>query len=460
MKVSPDGEAWQEAIVISRANANVALKSSLTLSGRITPDALTANANDYAPDGFASASVLRISGTATREITGLAGGSDGRIVIALNVGAYPLTLKHESASSSADNRFGFPADVVLAGKQAALFWYDSTSARWKLLAGPAPSSSGGLDDATRRNLRLANIALAKSRGAYLRLLGEFADGYAASGGINAGASSNYAHDGSNKLAKPGTVAGSDEATSAFAISSGDFDGTHTKGKAFDNTNGTSNEWYSQQLSSTPVNGNAWIGQDFGAGNTKDIRSVTIKQGYNDANARVSSAKVQYSDNGSAWTDVQTLSLATDTSVQSFSLPSSGARRYWRLLANANTAGGLAWVVDEIEFRGGDTINNMTLVTATQTADTAPSSIRALLEIEAVDAITLDTDLTVEVSRDGGTTWTSAALSECGGTSSGRIAAESAETSVSVQPSGSSVCARIKTFNNKRVNIHGLDLRWS
>ncbi|WP_204308203.1 hypothetical protein, partial [Klebsiella aerogenes] len=59
--------------------------ASLQLSGDISPTQITANQNDYAPTGHATASTLRLSSDASRNVTGLAGGADGRIVIIHNV---------------------------------------------------------------------------------------------------------------------------------------------------------------------------------------------------------------------------------------------------------------------------------------------------------------------------------------------------------------------------------------
>lgn len=121
------------------------------LSGDISPAQITANQDDYNPTGLADASVLRLSTDASRNITSIAGGADGRVLLILNVGSFNIVLKDDDgATGTAGNRFAFSGDVTLAGDQGAIIWYDSTSSRWRIFAtsaalGGAPSGSAGGD---------------------------------------------------------------------------------------------------------------------------------------------------------------------------------------------------------------------------------------------------------------------------------------------------------------------------
>ena len=123
LKVSADGSAWVEAFTIDQTTGNLALPRGLALSGVIAPAQITANQNDYSPTGAAAASVLQLSSDASRSISGLAGGAEGRVVSIINVGSQPITLLDESASSAAANRFtlgGGSGDLRQAGGDAAL----------------------------------------------------------------------------------------------------------------------------------------------------------------------------------------------------------------------------------------------------------------------------------------------------------------------------------------------------
>ena len=108
------------------------LTEDFALSGDITPSQITANQNDYAPTGHATASVWRLSSDAARDVTGFSGGADGRFLIVLNVGSYTITLKNASTSSTAANRFSMASDLALEAGAGCIFVYDSTQSRWTL----------------------------------------------------------------------------------------------------------------------------------------------------------------------------------------------------------------------------------------------------------------------------------------------------------------------------------------
>lgn len=126
---------WQ---IIGRADLGITtLPEDFALTGDITPTQITADQNNYNPTGLSTASRLRLSSDASRNITGLTGGADGRVMMIVNTGSNAIVLKDGSASSTAANRFDFGADVTLASKNAAIIQYDTTDSRWKLLAATA-----------------------------------------------------------------------------------------------------------------------------------------------------------------------------------------------------------------------------------------------------------------------------------------------------------------------------------
>lgn len=109
--------------------------STLGITGKITPSQITADQNDYAPTGLSTAAVIRISSDAARNITGLSAGADGDIKIVENVGSFSITLKDESASSSAANRFALTSDQILSADSVVILKYDGTAARWRAAGG-------------------------------------------------------------------------------------------------------------------------------------------------------------------------------------------------------------------------------------------------------------------------------------------------------------------------------------
>lgn len=64
-------------------------------------------ANNLNPTGMLSAVVVELSGSAflSANLTGLAGGEDGRWVILVNVASTSIILQHESISSTITNQF-------------------------------------------------------------------------------------------------------------------------------------------------------------------------------------------------------------------------------------------------------------------------------------------------------------------------------------------------------------------
>lgn len=103
------------------------------LAGNIlTVAQITADEDDYSPTGLATRNTVRLSSDAARNITGLAGGADGRLLLFHNAGSYPITFKDESASSTAANRFALAdGDLVVQPDGMVLLQYDLASTRWR-----------------------------------------------------------------------------------------------------------------------------------------------------------------------------------------------------------------------------------------------------------------------------------------------------------------------------------------
>jgi hypothetical protein len=161
LKVSGDGSAWVEAFNIDQTTGNLSLPRGLALTGVVSPPQLTANQNDYNPTGIATASVLQLSSDASRTVTGLAGGAEGRVVSLINIGGQPIVLPDESTSSSAANRFTLGASLTIPAKQAAMLRYDGTAARWRLIAGATGllAASNNLSDVASTAAARANLGV-------------------------------------------------------------------------------------------------------------------------------------------------------------------------------------------------------------------------------------------------------------------------------------------------------------
>jgi len=105
----------------------------MRLPNDISPAQIVANTDEDNPAGLSTATVLRLSTDASRNLTGIVGGTDGRLLNICNIGAFNLVLKHDVTSTAA-NRFYCPgsADFTLTPNSTATLLYDSTSSRWRV----------------------------------------------------------------------------------------------------------------------------------------------------------------------------------------------------------------------------------------------------------------------------------------------------------------------------------------
>jgi hypothetical protein len=122
---------------VNLANANT-WTGSQTFGGIAltsnAPTALAANTNDWALS--TAHSYFKVSSSANVNVTGIANGADGRVIMLVNTGANNLVLLSENAGSTAANRFHFPGgDSIIIGPDGSLtLIYDSGLSRWKFVS--------------------------------------------------------------------------------------------------------------------------------------------------------------------------------------------------------------------------------------------------------------------------------------------------------------------------------------
>ena len=108
--------------------------------------------------------------------------------------------------------------------------------------------------------------------------------------------------------------------------------------------------------------------------------------------------------------------------------------------------------------------NMTLVSTTTAAQAAPTKGDIVLTYtNGAGSTTLDTDVTAEISADGGSTWTALALGSEGSTGSHNIATSHDITISSTITAPYNMAYRIKTLNqsaSKTTRIQAVSLGWS
>jgi hypothetical protein len=131
----PVSTAQQAAINTKLDPAAALITGWWGLGTSLTPPQITADQNDYAPAGLATAGVLRIYSDAPRTITGLLGGPAGRLLVVQNAGSFPITLANNAAASAAANRFALSQNNVLLPQMQTLLFYDlpASGSVWRVV---------------------------------------------------------------------------------------------------------------------------------------------------------------------------------------------------------------------------------------------------------------------------------------------------------------------------------------
>lgn len=111
------------------------MRQQFQRSNVISPAQLVANTDNWAPAGLATATTIRFSTDAARNITGITAQPAGTEVLLVNIGAQNAVLVHD-ATSTAANRFLCPgaANFTLNAGDACWIWYDTGSSRWRVIA--------------------------------------------------------------------------------------------------------------------------------------------------------------------------------------------------------------------------------------------------------------------------------------------------------------------------------------
>lgn len=142
----------------------------------------------------------------------------------------------------------------------------------------------------------------------------------------------------------------DMTSTTNAISGGDYSAAYAKEYAFNNNISplAATSWASLQTG-TGISGVSYIGQ---SGLTKRVGKV---RWYSYSTTQeLSSMKLQYSNNGSTWIDIDTVSMGITQAATWYEYPvsaytPSGATHFFRALANANLGTGEAWWCPEMEL---------------------------------------------------------------------------------------------------------------
>ena len=150
------GQLNSSGAYVLQASGGISLNSAATVSANLT---VTSAGNvafqkgtDYSTVGtsnnvnFGTGVLFRLTGASAQTITGIAGGTNGRILTLVNAAAQSATLKNnDTTDSSAANVIitGTGADLSIAAGASVSLVYDSSSSVWRVVGTVAGGGSGG-----------------------------------------------------------------------------------------------------------------------------------------------------------------------------------------------------------------------------------------------------------------------------------------------------------------------------
>ena len=107
----------------------------------------------------------------------------------------------------------------------------------------------------------------------------------------------------------------------------------------------------------------------------------------------------------------------------------------------------------------ETVSNMVLKSEGFISNYVPTSARVVIFEEDVDTLLANIDMKMEVSRDGGTTFSLATLTKGQDFGNGTLNLFTGEADLAAQPNGNVIVYRLTTMNNKDCKIKGVSLTW-
>lgn len=309
------------------------------------------------------------------------------------------------------------------------------------------------------------IEIADLKGSRLNMAGGIADAYDSETDIDTATSTNESYDSGNDLYSPSS------AQTAIAQGTGTAIGNMTAGgglaAGFDgNTNQAGS---AGALINTGTRTFGYLGKTWGSAKTITgfVATGSNDFGFNQVGGQQITITLYGSNDAFASQNVNLGSLAAFTDSTSAvasklsGLTTTNAYTSHRIEITSNSGSNTTdnKYCAELVFYEGASVGNMTLVSNAFTATAVPTVARVATFIDPQESITINTDFTAEASRDGGTTWTAITLALTSNPV-GTVEQYEGTASISAQPSGSSMKYRLKTLNNKDIDVTGTVFQWS
>ncbi|WP_162911435.1 discoidin domain-containing protein [Shinella zoogloeoides] len=315
-------------------------------------------------------------------------------------------------------------------------------------------SAGG----SSKNEAIFALEIADLKGSRLGMVGGVADAFDDESGVNVGGSTNQSYDAANDWYVPVAVESSQISpplTSntgvGVTVSASTVYGAGQEAWRAADDDSTDTHWHS---------GNVALPATWYSTFSTARRLTSYRLRWRAAtSARPTAWEISGSNDNSSWTVVDTRtgqSPNPNAGGTLYKIATPGSYLYYRIVftASDNTFASMRNIQLNV-----DSALNMSLVSTAYPTPMVPPVARIVLQIVPTDAIAINTDVTAEVSRDDGATWTTAALA-LASSLSGIALYEDNDVNLSSQPSGTSMKWRVKTLNNKNVAVSGVVMQWS
>lgn len=224
---------------------------------------------------------------------------------------------------------------------------------------------------------------------------------------------------------------------------------------FDDNAGT--QWVSG------ASGMNWILVDFGT--PVDIAGYTVQRSIDSqATDTFGAFDLETSQDGINFTTVDSqsgLNWTSSDEVKQFDLTSVVTAQYARINNIVPLGGTGLWSkTRELQILSPANYQNMIIQSESFTADSTPDLARIFVQVESNENITLNTDIIVSASRDGGSNWVAGVLVDTGLSVNGVKLYDANGIDLSGQASSTDMKWKIETLNNKLMSIHGIGFKWS
>lgn len=246
------------------------------------------------------------------------------------------------------------------------------------------------------------------------------------------------------------------ATTPYVITaSSEASGTFAGWKAYD-TSGTS--VWSSGAAAAP----RWLKIDLGSGNGMTFNGYRFKGSTTDNDP--TDWTIEGSNNDSDWDTLHTVTGANTSGIYTtvYTMDTTGEYRYYRIVTTLSQGTNAGAAIFDFDWRLAEiTEGNGNFLHQSQafTASSEPSYSRLVILHEPVDSVTINTDVKAYASRDGGTTWTLATLTDDGDYDATTQILTTGDMDISGQPSGTSVLYKIETANTKEQRVHAAWTQW-